>query len=79
VECKTAENLLMLVKEVMRKVREEWDVEVIGFTSDASGESRKARKLLKEDPQFSHLVLPDCYAHQVCTLYMRNYFASNAI
>lgn len=41
----------------------EWKVKVVAFTTDASGESRKARKMLLG--RFPHLVCPDCFAHQV--------------
>lgn len=40
-----------------------WKVKVIAVTSDASGESRKARTLLVKE--MLQLVAPDCYAHQV--------------
>jgi hypothetical protein len=49
--------------EVIEHLRSEWGVTVVAFTTDASGESRKARKMLLA--QFPHLVCPDCFAHQV--------------
>ena len=59
-----AENLLKWMLEVKRIAEEEWSVVVVAFTTDASGESRKARKLLVTR-HFPHLLGPDCYAHQV--------------
>ena len=41
----------------------EWGVKIVAVCTDASGESRKARKLLKA--KLPHLVTPDCYVHQV--------------
>jgi hypothetical protein len=64
VERKTADLFLKQINEVLEKLRTEWNVIVVGFTSDASGESRKARKmLLQSRPE---LIVLDCYAHQVC-------------
>ncbi|KIM66584.1 hypothetical protein SCLCIDRAFT_110226, partial [Scleroderma citrinum Foug A] len=53
-ERKTAEHLKELVKDVIKD-------------TDASGESRAAQKRLVQE--FPWLVAPDCYAHQVCTLF----------
>jgi hypothetical protein len=41
-----------------------WEAVPIAFTTDASGEAKKARKILGAQRQ--DLVTPDCYAHQVC-------------
>jgi hypothetical protein len=49
--------------EVIGRLQSEWNVAVVAFTTDASGESRLARKMLLS--QFPHLVCPDCFAHQV--------------
>lgn len=62
-ERKTADNLFKLMVEVMELLRSKWKVVVVAFTTDASGESRLARKKLLT--QFPHLVCPDCFAHQV--------------
>ncbi|KAH9028010.1 hypothetical protein EDB84DRAFT_1588968 [Lactarius hengduanensis] len=59
----TANNLFDLMLEVLGRLQSEWKVTVVAFTTDASGESRKARKLLLA--RFPHLVCPDCFAHQV--------------
>ena len=58
--------------EVKKELEEEWGVTVVTFTSDASGESLKARKMLKIN--FPHIIVPDCYAYQVWHLIVnRNY------
>jgi len=62
-ERKTADNLFKLMVEVIEHLQSEWKVTVVAFTTDASGESRKARKMLLA--RFPHLVCPDCFAHQV--------------
>ena len=49
--------------DVLEHLQLEWKVTVVAFTTDASGESQRARKLLLA--QFPHLVCPDCFAHQV--------------
>jgi len=66
VEKKTAENLLIMMTEVLDILKHEWGVTPIAFTTDASGESRKARRLLRA--KRDELVTPDCYAHQVRNL-----------
>lgn len=62
-ERKTADNLFKLMVEVIEELRSEWNVNVVAFTTDASGESRKARKMLLA--RFPYFVCPDCFAHQV--------------
>ena len=57
------EKLLKLLEEVITEAETVWRVKVVAVCTDASGESRKARKLLKA--KFPRLVTPDCYAHQV--------------
>jgi len=62
---KTAEEFLKLIKKALNKVTQDWGAIAIAFVSDASGESRKARRLLaKQHPEMAVL---DCYAHQVST------------
>ncbi|EJF60609.1 hypothetical protein DICSQDRAFT_62505 [Dichomitus squalens LYAD-421 SS1] len=73
-EPKTAKNLLKMLREVLKLLRDEWQVSVIAVTSDCSGESRKARvEIVKELP---HLIAPDCYAHQASyiELVVHDYF-----
>lgn len=62
-ESKTADKLLALLESVIKEAETDWGVRVVAVCTDASGESRKARRLLKV--KFPHLVTPDCYAHQV--------------
>ncbi|KAF9439703.1 hypothetical protein P691DRAFT_690021, partial [Macrolepiota fuliginosa MF-IS2] len=62
-ECKTAENLFREMCIVIEKVEQKWNVGVILFTTDASGELQKAQWLLKE--KFPFIVTSDCHAHQV--------------
>ena len=69
-ERKTTEHLKELVKDVIKDVQEEWGLEIVAMTSDASGESRAAQKRLVQE--FPWLVAPDCYAHQVCVLFDTN-------
>lgn len=62
---KTAENHLKVVKEAIAYCEEKLETKIIGWVSDAGGESRAMRvRLFKERPD---LILLDCYAHQVCT------------
>ncbi len=49
--------------EVVKHLQSEWKVIVVAFTTDTSGKSQKARKMLLTC--FPHLVCPDCFAHQV--------------
>lgn len=62
-ERKTAENLIIHLKNVMVEIKEKWGSEVVAIVTDASGECRKARQILAW--QFPHLVFLDCYSHQV--------------
>ena len=71
---KNAENLLELLFSVIEEVRTEWGANVVAVCSDASGESRKARRLLRE--KLPHLVTLDCYAHQVCK-HFRAFFSGS--
>ena len=62
-EGKTAENLLDQILKVKEMLVNEWGVTVVALTSDAAGESSKARRLAVT--RFQELVVPDCYGHQV--------------
>ncbi|KIJ14388.1 hypothetical protein PAXINDRAFT_40913, partial [Paxillus involutus ATCC 200175] len=53
---KTAEELLKQIIET------EWGATIVACTTDASGESAKAQRLLRQ--KLPHLVVPDCLAHQ---------------
>ena len=39
---RTADHLKEMVKDVIKDVQEEWGLEIVAITSDASGESREA-------------------------------------
>ena len=41
-ERRTADHLKKMVKDVIKDVQEEWGLEIVAITSDASGESRAA-------------------------------------
>ena len=60
---KTAQHLKELLISVIDEVQTTWKTTIVAVTSDASGESRAARKQLVEE--FPSLVSADCYAHQV--------------
>ena len=62
-EQKTADNLYKLLVDVITEVEKSWEVDVVAVTSDASGESHKACRMLHE--QFPKFVVIDCQAHQV--------------
>jgi hypothetical protein len=60
---KTADNHLQIVKSVINYCEKELDTKIIGWVSDAGGDSRAMRvRLFKEQP---NLLLFDCWAHQV--------------
>ena len=65
-EHKTADDLYRLMIDVIEQLKPEWNVTITAFTTDTSGESQKARKMLLE--HFPNLVCPDCYVHQVSNL-----------
>ncbi|KAF4622376.1 hypothetical protein D9613_009287 [Agrocybe pediades] len=71
IERKTAENLLVQMEDVILHLESDWRAKVIAFTTDASGESKKARSLLQK--KCPRLVTPDCYAHQI-NLIVGDYF-----
>ncbi|KAI9570855.1 hypothetical protein HD554DRAFT_2037075 [Boletus coccyginus] len=59
---KTAEELLKQMLLAISIIETEWGATVIACTTDASGESWKARHLLQA--KFPRLVIPDCLTHQ---------------
>ena len=62
-ERKTADNLKIHLEKAIDTVRVDYSAYVVGVVTDASGECRKARRLLAlEHPD---IVFLDCYAHQV--------------
>lgn len=60
---KTADNLVELMVQHKMKIEGEYGMKLIGWVSDAGGDSRGARKRLAQ--RFPRLLVPDCYAHQV--------------
>jgi hypothetical protein len=62
-ERKTADQLIPLLEDVISTVQDEWGAVVIAIVTDASGECRKARRLL--GLKYPNIVILDCYGHQV--------------
>ncbi len=62
-ERRDAKHLLALLEKQVAMLEKEWKCSVIAIVTDASGESRKARKLFKA--KYPHVIVLDCYAHQV--------------
>ena len=62
-ERKTADQLIPLLEDVISTVQDEWGAVVIAIVTDASGECRKARRLL--GLKYPNIVVLDCYGHQV--------------
>ncbi|KAG1865766.1 hypothetical protein DFJ58DRAFT_150772 [Suillus subalutaceus] len=58
----TAEELLKQMLDAISRIETKWGASVLACTTDTSGESRKARRLLRE--QLPHIVVPNCLAHQ---------------
>lgn len=63
-ERKTAEKLLEHLEDVIKEVEGTWGAKLVAIVTDASGECRKARRILGQ--KHSWLVVLDCYSHQVC-------------
>ncbi|EUC55524.1 hAT family dimerization protein [Rhizoctonia solani AG-3 Rhs1AP] len=60
---KTAENHLKIVKQAIKRCEDELGMKIVGWVSDAGGDSRGMRiRLGKERPE---LLLFDCWAHQI--------------
>ncbi|KAF9456718.1 hypothetical protein BDZ94DRAFT_1177124 [Collybia nuda] len=62
-ERKNTENLLQVLEEILMTLQNEWGVIVVALVTDASGESRKARRLF--GLKYPWIIVLDCYAHQV--------------
>lgn len=60
---KTAEALLKELEDVLTTLQNDWGAIVVGLVTDASGESRKARRLF--GVKYPHIIVLDCYSHQV--------------
>ena len=63
-ERKTAENLKIHLENAIKTVQNGYGACIVGIVTDASGECRKARRLLALE--YPDIVFLDCYAHQVC-------------
>ena len=59
----TAARLRTLFDEVKHELENEWGVTVVGFTSDAGGDSHACHVSVVKD--YPAIIGPDCYAHQV--------------
>ncbi|KAJ6632431.1 hypothetical protein B0H10DRAFT_1938054 [Mycena sp. CBHHK59/15] len=75
-ERKTAENYLAQLVDVFKMLGEEWKVVVVAVTTDALGESHKARLLFAKGHPW--VVVLDCYAHQI-NLIVGDYFKANSV
>jgi hypothetical protein len=60
---KTAEALLKKLENVLTTLQNDWGAILVGLVTDASGESRKARRLF--GAKYPHIIVLDCYSHQV--------------
>ncbi|CDO76574.1 hypothetical protein BN946_scf184831.g10 [Trametes cinnabarina] len=74
-ERKTAPNFLKHIEDTLKMLGQDWNIIVVAFTSDASGESRAARIALLE--KYPWLIVLDCYAHQV-NLVIGDYLGSGS-
>ncbi|EED85429.1 predicted protein [Postia placenta Mad-698-R] len=70
-EHKTAENFFKLIESAFDTIHQNWQVEIVAFTLDASGKSCKARTVLHR--KYPILIVLDCYAHQI-NLVVGDYF-----
>ncbi|KAJ6587338.1 ribonuclease H-like domain-containing protein, partial [Mycena sp. CBHHK59/15] len=75
-ERKTAENYVVQLEAVFKTLSDEWKVVVVAVTTDASGESRKARILFARG--HPSIVVLDCYSHQI-NLIVGDYFKANTV
>ncbi|EJD36610.1 hypothetical protein AURDEDRAFT_21737, partial [Auricularia subglabra TFB-10046 SS5] len=62
-QAKDAENLFKLVLDEIKYATEVLKLTVVGWCTDASGESRKMRRLLVA--KFKWMIVADCWAHQI--------------
>ncbi|PCH43941.1 hypothetical protein WOLCODRAFT_39688, partial [Wolfiporia cocos MD-104 SS10] len=68
---KSAENLLALVISEIKYCTEVLHTVIVAWCTDASGESRKMRRLLQQ--KFPWIITVDCWAHQI-NLVVGDYF-----
>ena len=62
-EGKTAKKLLDKINKGKQLIKPVWQISLVTITSDASGESAKARWMACQS--YPELLTPDCYSHQV--------------
>lgn len=62
-DCKTAEKLIEHLERAISELKANWDIVLVAIITDASGECRKAKKILRL--KYLELIILDCYAHQV--------------
>ncbi|KAK7684286.1 hypothetical protein QCA50_012610 [Cerrena zonata] len=60
---KTADTLLEYVLKEIKYITEELHVVLVAWCTDASGESRKMRRLLRE--HLGWIITVDCWSHQI--------------
>ena len=61
---KTVENLVQHLERAIEELTMKWEITLVAIVTDASGECRKAKKILRL--KYPSLIILDCYAHQVC-------------
>ena len=59
-----AENFVIHLKNMINTVWTDYFAFLVAVVTDASGECRKARKILAL--KYPDIIFIDCYAHQVC-------------
>ena len=59
---KNAETVLAHINEEIHLIEEQWGTPVIAVVSDAAGECRKARRLIREARP--DIITLDCFSHQ---------------
>ena len=60
----SAENLVQHLGRAIEELTMKWEITLVVIVTDASGECRKAKKILQL--KYPSLIILDCYAHQVC-------------
>ena len=72
---KTAEVLLEHVLKEITYITEELRVLLVAWCTDASGESRKMRRLLRE--RLTWIITVDCWSHQVRAQFLTRELATH--
>ncbi len=66
IERKSGDHLFERLKDVKKDVETTYKVTIIAVVTDAGPDGRKARRLFAAE--FPHIIVLDCYAHQVFIL-----------